>query len=177
MSSPRRVPSTRSSISSARKNSLVQGAPWFNEFTIFGAFVVVALFGVIYGGVVAVMSVLDRQQVAAEAVPPSVEVFRVAVGEAAGPFLWQVSKSGVGMFEGDTELSIEFAKKTRESVLAINESMKIPAAESVSYLQLVLLLDRWERALGKEGTVDNRAAVVADTQAFVLENSWAVPAL
>ena len=145
---------------------------WFNEFTVLGAFVAVALFGIIYGAVLVVGAVRDQVQTAAAA--PSVDAFRSALAEAAAPFLSQASTSGGDMFTGDTTLAAAFAAKTRDQVLAVDDVVRVPTSEADGYLALVLLLDRWNRAFAPNASVASRASVVADTRAYVLVRPWMV---
>ena len=72
-------------------------SPWHNEFLVLGVFLAVALFGIGYGTMVAVRSWRQDAAVAATPAPPSVDDYRAAMADAAGPFLAQAAKSGAAM--------------------------------------------------------------------------------
>lgn len=146
--------------------------PWFNEFTVLGAFVAVALFGIVYGAVIA--SGALRNLPAGPVVGPSVDAFQASLAEAAGPFLSQVTKSGEAMFEGDSTLAQAFATTTRDQVLAVDDTLRVPSSEADGYLKLVLLLDRWSRAFPEGTSAATRASIVSDTRTYVLDRAWLV---
>jgi hypothetical protein len=147
-------------------------SPWFNEFTVLGAFVAVALFGIGYGAIMATGAL--RAITPDAAAGPSSGAFRAALAEAAGPLLSQAAKSGEAMFAGDTTLAESFVTTTRDQVLAVDDAIRVPATDAHDYLALVLLLDRWTRGFAEGASAAAQASVVADTREYVLLRPWLV---
>lgn len=128
---------------------------FFSEYTVFGVFIAVAAFGLIFGGVLTMMGgewggggtriavEFDEEPVAPPEpiTAPSVEEYRVGAKAALAVFV-----SAVGNFENGK------VGGTVTPTIIINAqndllNLRVPTGEREAHLNIVLLLDQWKRAL------------------------------
>lgn len=142
-----------------------------NEFTVFGAFVAVALFGLLYGAILALSSASTGEyfeEEIAEVVPvaPTDEEYRADARDVLAPFVSQALAMDDSAFDGDTSAIRQLVEKTQERFLRV----RVPASYKVSHLSFTLLFDQWKRAL--DGSAPDRAVVLEKTRALISENAW-----
>ncbi len=140
---------------------------FFNEFTILGVFVAVALIGLIAAGV----SLLAQPRFAPVGVPtvqaPTSEEYRVEARSVVMPFLSQAAViSANPMPEGASETMSDLVDLTQERLLG----MTVPASERDVHLSMVILLDQWRRALN--GTDADLSGVIDRTDGLLKDYPW-----
>lgn len=143
-----------------------------NEFTIFGAFVAVALFGLVYGAYVVVTGTDGigsiEEELVDEVLPvaPTDDEYRADARDVLAPFVAQSAAMDETVFSGDTGALRQLVEKTQERLLRV----RVPASFRTTHLSFILLLDQWKRAL--DGSSADRDVVLDKTRDLVAENAW-----
>lgn len=143
-----------------------------NEFTIFGAFVAVAILGIGFGAlVVGTGAYLEDPYLAndyQEVIPvaPTPEEYEAAAKDVLAPFVAQGEQVDEAYFAGDVSAMQQLVEKTQERLLRV----RVPADYRDSHLSFVLLLEQWKRAL--RGSVADQEVVVAKTKDLAAANPW-----
>lgn len=142
-----------------------------NEFTILGAFVAVAFFGLVYGAIVVTTGAaglrgLDEE--IAEVLPaaPTDDEYRADARDVLAPFVAQAAVMGDSAFDGDTSALRQLVEKTQERFLRV----RVPASFRTTHLSFILLFDQWKRAL--DGSAPDREVVIEKTRQLIGDNMW-----
>lgn len=139
----------------------------FNEFTILGAFVVVALSGLIVGSISLIIQANAERDSAPEATAPTARDYRAEAKAVITPFLGQAAVISQGVFPEGTDTAMsDLVDLTQERLLGLT----VPASEREVHLSMVILLDQWRRALN--GTDRDMAGVIARTDKLLIDYPW-----
>lgn len=144
----------------------------FSEFTVFGAFVAVAVFGLGYGILAAALGRVHLTPLG-EAAPwrpqpaMNADEYEYQAAEVMSPLLGQSLSMSKDDLSPDNAALRQLVDKTQERLLRIQ---RIPADHKDAHLRAVLLLDQWKRALS--GSEPDREAVLGKTKELVDEYSW-----
>lgn len=149
---------------------------FFSEYTVFGVFIAVAAFGLIFGGVLAMMGgewgdgtvqiveveneelVLPPEPVTA----PGKDEYRLAARSAVFPFLLKLQNVPRDGEWKNTDYGLrQAAIDTQAGLLKIT----VPVEERDEHLALVLLFDQWKRAV--DGSASDRRAVIKKLDAML----------
>jgi len=139
----------------------------FNEFTILGVFVIIAMAGLIVGAV----SIATQSQEVRDPEPvvsgPTASEYRAQASAVFEPFLTQVRIIGDGTLpDGAGSVMSDLVNLTQERLLG----MTVPSSERDAHLSMVILLDQWRRAI--EGTQMDVAGVVLRTESLLEDYPW-----
>jgi hypothetical protein len=139
---------------------------------VFGAFVAVSFLGLLVIGVVAIFGRDGAEQlVMAEAVTaPTVEEYRTSAREGMRAFLGSAGQLTVEDIAGIREELLTIVSTTQDRLI----ELRVPSEERDAHLALVLLMERWKRALGSED-VALQEEVFVRTQEFIAAHPWVVP--
>lgn len=142
-----------------------------NEFTILGAFVAVAFFGLMYGAIVVMTGSAGLQyfeEEIAEVLPvaPTDDEYRADARDVLAPFIEQVAVMDDAAFVGDTAALRQLVEKTQERFLRV----RVPAGFRGMHLSFTLLFDQWKRAL--DGSAPDQEVVIEKTRELIAENAW-----
>lgn len=144
---------------------------WLNEFTVFGAFVVVAFIGLLSLGAVVLFGKDAVTELAGvEAVTaPSVDAYQAEARQIMSAFLGSAGKLTIDDIEGvKTELQAIVATTQTRLI-----SVRVPSGERDAHLALVLLMEQWKRALAGSD-IDQQTDVFQRTQDFIMAHPWIV---
>ncbi|MEA3248968.1 MAG: hypothetical protein U9Q03_01265 [Patescibacteria group bacterium] len=140
---------------------------FFNEFTILGTFVVVALAGLAIGAVSLIADYQKYGPVEPLVTAPPVGEYRAEARAVVAPFLGQAAViSQVVVPEGADRVMGDLVDMTQERLLG----MTVPATERDAHLSMVILLDQWRRALS--GTELDMAGVATRTDGLLADYPW-----
>lgn len=142
-----------------------------NEFTVFGAFVAVAVFGLVYGIVAAALGKFDiasgyEDTLLQPAAPPTELEYQTEAREVLSPFLGQALAMRQEDLTGDNSAMLQLVEKTQDRLLRV----RVPADYREFHLSAVLLLDQWKRALA--GSQPDRDAAIGKTQELAKKSPW-----
>lgn len=142
-----------------------------NEFTIFGVFIAVAVFGLLYGMLLAatggVPSAVSQDLPELQpVVAPTMAEYESEAREVLAPFFRQALQTRPEDLTGDTGAMLQLVQKTQDRLLRV----RVPKEYRDAHLGFVLLLDQWKRAL--TGSAPDRAAVLDKTREQGTANAW-----
>lgn len=146
-----------------------------NEFTVFGAFIAVAVFGLGYGIIASSTGRFEAAPVM-EGAPwqriPSLTSaeYEAQASEVLSPFLGQALAMTQDDLAGDTTAASALVEKTEERLLRISH---VPVDHKDFHLRAVLLLEQWKRALAGSGA--DRGVVLGKTKELVDGDPWLQP--
>jgi hypothetical protein len=145
---------------------------WRNEFTVFGAFVAVSFLGLLVIGAIVLFGRGGTEQlIVPEAVTaPTVEEYRTAARQEMRAFLGSAGQLTVDDIAGIREELLTIVTTAQDGLIA----QRVPSEEREAHLALVLLLERWKRALGGDDLAAQED-VFARTQEFIAAHPWIVP--
>ncbi|HTM67975.1 MAG TPA: hypothetical protein VL426_01625 [Candidatus Binatia bacterium] len=143
-----------------------------NEFTVFGAFVAVAVFGLAYGIIAAALGKITVTDDLGEALwqpAPALTPteYERQAADVLSPFLGQAASMSREDLDGDDTATLQLVEKTQERLLRIAH---VPTDHKDAHLRAVLLLDQWKRALAGPGP--DREAVLDKTKQLVKDYPW-----
>lgn len=143
-----------------------------NEFTVLGAFIAVAIFGLLYGILaVALGRVEFRNPGTMPYIEPVValtpEQYEADVREVLAPFIEQARLMQPEDLATDNGTMAQLVQKTQDRLFRVQ---RLPKEYRDVHLAFVLLLDQWKRALA--GSVPDREVVLEKTDALLAENPW-----
>lgn len=142
-----------------------------NEFTIFGVFIAVAVFGLLYGMLLAVTSGVPSA-VSSDfpefrpVVAPTMAEYESEAREVLAPFFRQALQMRPEDLTGDTGAMLQLVQKTQDRLLRV----RVPKEYRDAHLGFVLLLDQWKRAL--TGSAPDRDVVLDKTREQGTANAW-----
>lgn len=145
---------------------------WLNEFTVFGAFVVVSFVGLLsVGSVVLFGRDAVTELAGVEAVTaPSAEEYHAEARQIMSAFLGSAGKLTIDDIEGVKAELQAIVATTQDRLIAV----RVPSEERDAHLALVLLMEHWKRAL-TDSDIDQQTDVFQRTQDFILAHPWIVP--
>lgn len=136
----------------------------FDEFTVLEVFLVVTLFGILSGYFFSVA--FPGTSPVPVIVAPTSDEYRATVSGAMLPFLSALSVATAESVVADSAPLKELATAAHQEMLAI----RVPADQRTAHLEMVLLLDRWNRALS--GNESDMAGLLAKTQTLIENYPW-----
>lgn len=144
---------------------------WLNEFTVFGAFLVISLTVLLYGAATALFADRSPEEIMTAVVPiaPTVEEYRTEASRAAAGFLRQAATLTVE--------SIPLAGEALPALVEVTEQrmldLRVPAEMREVHLRVVLLLNQWKRALA--GSAEEQTDAIEATRTLLETEPWLAP--
>ncbi|HTK05098.1 MAG TPA: hypothetical protein VL500_05930 [Candidatus Eisenbacteria bacterium] len=142
-----------------------------DEFTVFGAFVAVAVFGLVYGIVAVAVGKFDvsagyEEPLLQPVEPPTELEYQTEARDVLSPFFGQALTMRQEDLSGDNSAMLQLVEKTQDRLLRV----RVPADYREFHLSAVLLLDQWKRALA--GSKPDRDAALGKTQELAKKSPW-----